>query len=305
MKRNTVTIVVGLILLVIFGLLLFTFQVRQTEVVVVTTFDKPTAFYDGSKDPGLKFKLPRPIQKHFPFDRRIQNFEDTFETALTQDGYNLMIAVYAGWTISNPQVFFSSFPSGTVGEAQPRIEDLIRSRKQATVGKHPFSHFVSTDEKQLKFAEIEKAMLDLIKPEAEKNYGITIEFLGIKKLGLPESVTAKVFDRMIAERQRMAGELKARGEAEASEIMSKADLERQKILAAAEAKATEIRGQAESEAAKSFEVFEKNPKLATFLQKIAALPEILKDRTTLILDERTSPLDLLTKPVDGQSNSKN
>ena len=305
MKRNTVTIVVGLILLLIFSLLLFTFQVRQTEVVVVTTFDKPTAIYDGSKNPGLKFKAPRPIQKVFAFDRRIQNFEDTFEPALTQDGYNLLIAVYAGWTISNPQVFFSSFPSGTVAEAEPRIADLIRSRKQAVVGKHTFSHFVSTDEKLLQFAEIEKTMLDLVRPEAEKNYGVTIEFLGIKKLGLPESVTAKVFDRMMAERQRMADDLKARGEAEASKIKSAANLERDKILAAAEAKATEIRGQAESVAAESFAVFEKKPDLAIFLQKISALVEILKDRTTLILDERTSPLDLLTKPADGRSNSKN
>ena len=105
-QRNWITVIIGFLLLVIFVVLLFTFQVRQTEVVVVTTFNKPTAFYDGSKEPGLKFKLPSPIQKPYFFDKRIQNFEDTLESALTQDGLNLLISVYAGWTISDPQGVF-------------------------------------------------------------------------------------------------------------------------------------------------------------------------------------------------------
>src|SRR5215510_1158324 len=159
-QRNWITLIIGFLLLLIFAALLFSFQVRQTEVVVVTTFDKPTAFYDGSKEPGLKFKLPFPIQKFHRFDKRIQNFEDTLEPALTQDGLNLLISVYAGWTISDPKVFFSAFPSGTVGEAQPILEALIRNDKQAVVGKHPFSHFVSTDTNQLKFAEIEQQITE-------------------------------------------------------------------------------------------------------------------------------------------------
>jgi regulator of protease activity HflC (stomatin/prohibitin superfamily) len=113
-QRNTLTLIVGLLLLLIFVVLLFTFQVRQTEVVVVTTFDKPSATYDGSVNPGLKFKLPAPIQRYYTFDKRIQNLEDTLEPALTGDSQNLLISVYAGWTISNPNVFFSAFPSGQV-----------------------------------------------------------------------------------------------------------------------------------------------------------------------------------------------
>ena len=42
MNRKTLTLIVGALLLVIFGLLLFVFQVRKSEVVVVTTFGKPT-----------------------------------------------------------------------------------------------------------------------------------------------------------------------------------------------------------------------------------------------------------------------
>jgi len=55
MKRNILTIVIGAVLIVIFALLLFVFQVRQSEVAVVTTFGKPTAQpYDK---PGAYFKM--------------------------------------------------------------------------------------------------------------------------------------------------------------------------------------------------------------------------------------------------------
>jgi len=57
MKNNSLTIVISLILAVIFGLLLFCFQVRQTEVALVTRFGKPVR---TETEPGLKFKLPWP-----------------------------------------------------------------------------------------------------------------------------------------------------------------------------------------------------------------------------------------------------
>ena len=46
------------------------------------------------------------------------------------------------------------------------------------------------------------------KPASEK-YGVEIVFLQIKKLGLPESITEKVFERMKAERQKFVDKLKA------------------------------------------------------------------------------------------------
>ena len=75
MKRNTITVIVGFLLLLIFVILLFTFQVRQTEVAVVTTFDKPTRFIEQA---GLNWKWPRPIQKVYRFDRRIHSYEGRF-----------------------------------------------------------------------------------------------------------------------------------------------------------------------------------------------------------------------------------
>ena len=191
-----------------------------------------------------------------------------------------------------------------MGEAQPILEALVRNDKQNIVGKHPFSHFVSTDTNQLKFAEIEREIIEAVRPKAEKNYGISVQFLGIKKLGLPESVTQKVFERMQAERQREIAKLLADGDAEASRIRSEADLARNKILAAADGQATQIRGEADAAASGSLQVFNKAPELALFLLKLNSLVESLKERATLILDDRTPPFDLLTRPAISQPETK-
>jgi membrane protease subunit HflC len=289
MKRNTLTLVIGILLLLVFAFMLFSFQVRQTEVALVTTFGKPTR---EETQPGLKYKWPWPIQKVQTFDKRIHNFEDKTRETLTKDGINLLVNVYAGWNISNPKIFRERF-NDSMARAETDLRGLISSAKNAVVGQHPFSHFISTDPGQLKFTDIEKEMLEQVKPAALANYGIEVQFLGINKLELPESITQKVFDRMTAERQRFVEKLQAEGERESINIRSAADRDRAQILAAADAQATQIRGEAEREAAKYYAAFEQNPELYLFLQKLKALEASLKDRATLILDQRTPPYDLL------------
>src|SRR6185369_7526248 len=256
MKRNALTLVVGIILLLIFFLLLFTFQVRQTEVVLVTTFAKPSA--EPITQPGLYFKWPFPIQKVYRFDKRIHSLEDEFEQMLTADANNILANVYVGWTIEKPREFFNSFPAGTPEAAEPQLKGAVRLAKQAIIGQHAFSDFVSSDPKQVKFTEIEKQMLDNVRQAALDRYGIDVHFLGIKRLGLPESVTQKVFDRMTQERQREIDRLHAEGEREAIAIRSAADRDRSQILAKAQAEATRIQGEADAEAAKSFDILTQN-----------------------------------------------
>ena len=57
-----------------------------------------------------------------------------------------------------------------------------------------------------------------VAPEAKERYGIAVEFLGIRKLGLPEPITQKVFQRMRAERGEIAERYRSEGEAEAIDV---------------------------------------------------------------------------------------
>ena len=49
----------------------------------------------------------------------------------------------------------------------------------------------------------------------------------------------------------------------------------------------------EAEAAKAYKTLEQNPELAVFLQKLASMEQVSKERATLILDQNTPPFDLL------------
>jgi len=290
MKRNVLTVLIGALLILIFALLLFTFQVRQSEIAVVTTFGRPTG---QILEPNLYFKWPWPVQKVYKFDRRIQNFEDKFSEDLTADNNPLLTMVYVGWRITDPQTFFPKFAGGSVPAAERMLENILRSAKSAVVGRHPLADFVNADPAALKFDQIEAEILAQVRAQLQTNdCGLSVEFLGIKKLGLPESVTQTVFERMSSERKVLADALESEGQAEAARIRSAAERRAAEVLSAAEAEARRIRGEGEAVAAQTLAVFQQNPELANFLLRLETLEAALKERTTLIFDQRTPPFDL-------------
>ncbi|MDR3459304.1 MAG: protease modulator HflC [Verrucomicrobiae bacterium] len=289
-KKSLLTIIIAIVLVVIFALLLFSFQVRQSEVVVVSTFLKPT---DTITNAGFNLKWPWPIQSINRFDQRVQNFEDKFSQNLTHDSTMLQMSVYVGWRISDAKTFFPKFPGGSTLAAQAQLEQLLRSTKAAVIGKHNLSDFVNSDPAQLKFTDIEKEIQTGVSALlATNNYGMSIEFLGIKKLGLPADVTQAVFDRMKAERTKLINEAQFNGEADAAKIRSSAERQAADTLANASAAATRIEGEGVAEAAKTLSVFQQNPELAIFLARLEAIKTSSNKNTTLILDERTAPFDL-------------
>jgi membrane protease subunit HflC len=302
MNRNPFILTVGGLLGVIVFFMLFTFQVRKSEVAVVTTFGRPSR---TETEPGIKGKWPWPIQRVFKFDQRIQNFEDKYDESLTADNYNLLAMTYIGWRISDPQAFFPKFANGSIAEAERVLEGLVRSEKSAVIGKHPLSDFVSADEKQLKFAEIEQEILKRIQDQVNaKNYGISMEYLGLKKMGFPESVTQEVFKRMTSERAVLSSRIQNEGEAEATRIKSAADSKSAQMIAEADAEATKIKALGQSKAAESFAVFQQEPSLANFLLSLNALGESLKTRATLVFDQRTAPFQLLQGYPTNQPSMK-
>ncbi len=299
MKRNLTTVGIGALLLLIFVLLLFMFQVRQTEVAVVTTFGRATR---SISEAGAYGRWPWPIEQVHKFDNRVHNFEGKFEQVMTADGYQMLIMVYVGWSISEPTNFFPRF-NGSIAKAEDSLEGLVRNAYSGVVGKHPFSHFISTDEKELKFVDIEKEMLARIQADSRAiTNGIEIKFLGIKKLGLPESSTPGVFEVMKSEREKRGKAIKDESDREVEAIRAGANLASAKLLAEAEAAATRTRSQAEAEAAEHFKKFEKNPELANFLLSLVTLESFLKENSTLILDQDTTPLNLLRNPSEWLRN---
>jgi membrane protease subunit HflC len=128
---------------------------------------------------------------------------------------------------------------------------------------------------------------------ATNNYGITIEFLGLKRIGLPESVTQSVFDRMKAERNKYITQAQSDGEAQAAKLKSAAERQAADLVADATADATRIQGAGEAEAATMLSVFQQNPDLAVFQLELEAMKSgSMNQKTTLIFDETKTPFDI-------------
>jgi len=289
-KKNLVTPIAGALLACIFLVILFLFQVRQTEVAVVTTFGR---FTKSIMEPGLNVRWPWPVQQIYKLDNRLRNFERKFEQTTTSDGRNLLVTVFIAWKIKDPHVFLQRFPQADPTIVEQTLEGLVRDTKNGVIGRYAFGDLISTNRDKVRIPEVESEMLSAIKGKAEENYGVTVEMVGVKRVGLPESITTKVFDRMIAERSRLIRQYQSEGEAEAKRIRAEADREKQKVIAEAQAEATKIQGAAEAEAAKHYAVFEKQPELAKFLFDMKALKQATERRTTLILDTKTPPFNRL------------
>ncbi|MFM7103648.1 MAG: protease modulator HflC [Verrucomicrobiota bacterium] len=288
-KKNPLTLLIGALLLLIFLTLLFCFQVRTTEVAVVTTFGRVSR---SLTEPGLYFRLPIPIQKVYKFDKRLQNFERKYEQNFTRDKKTPIISVFVAWRIADPKSFLDRF-SGDVLRAEQALENVVRDAKNAVIGQHDFAELISPNRDQVRFDQIENEMKDRMAATARSTYGIEIDRVGIKQLGLPESLTAKVFDRMKTERERLVKKFTAEGTSEATKIRSEANRKRDELLAKAQAEARVIEGNAEAEAAKAYAVLRQDPEFANFLIALRSLEASLKERTTLILDGKSTPFNLL------------
>ncbi len=289
MKNIAIAIFIAFIVITL-SLYLVSFQVRDTESCLVTTFGKATR---PLVDPGVHFKWPFPIQQVHKFDSRMRVFAPQVEETPTAGGEPIIVNTYVVWRIAKPLEFFNAVK--TVRKAEDELlRSRIRNTQNSVIGRHYFSEFVNSDPARVKFKEIEAEMLaDLRQAVADANYGIEIRALGIKQLKVSEEVSKEVFERMKAERIRKAEAIISDGTVEANKIRTDVDRKSRELIAAAEARAKVIRGKGDAEAAKYYKMLDEDPELAMLLRNLESLEEILKDRTTFVVPTDKEPFNLL------------
>ncbi|MBA7650452.1 Modulator of FtsH protease HflC [subsurface metagenome] len=287
MKNIAITIFIVLIV-AIMVLYLVSFQVREIESVLVTTFGKPTR---EITEPGWYFKWPAPIQRVHPFDSRMRVFEAELGETTTKGAVPIIVNTFIVWKIAEPLEFFNAV--GTIKEAENKLRSQLGDTQNKVIGRHYFAEFINSDPAKIKFEEIQDEMLTDLKQAVREDYGIEIKTLGIKQLKVSEDVTKDVFERMRAERNRKTEATIAEGNAEATRIRADADSKKTELLAAAEARAKAIRAEGDAEAAKYYKLLEEDPEFAIFLRKIEALKKYLEKRSTIVFSADMEPFELL------------
>lgn len=299
MKANRMPFLFGLLIAALFLTLQFLFVVREGDCAVLTRMGKPER---AVTEAGLYRRWPWPVHRVHRFDARIHALQGSFEETLTRDGKNILVSMYCGWRIADPIVFLERL--GSEERAESSLDGLLRTHKNAVLGQIAFHQLVNTDAAALRHDEIERAVLDAMRPEAARRYGIEVAFVGLRQVGLPEAISLSVFERMRAERQELAERYRSEGEAQAIRIRAAAESERDQMLARAEADARRIRAEGEAEAAKHYQTFAEDPELALFLRKVDALRDALGEKVSLVLSADTEPFDLLLGPEPAAREEK-
>ncbi len=284
------TIFLGIVIAAVFLIAIFSYQLKSTEYAVISTLGNVKL----AEKAGLHFRLPYPIQEIFYYDNRDRCFEGSvgrIEETYTADEQNIIVGIYVKYKIINPITLFKS--NKNISEAEEALNSLMRNDKNRIVGKYTFSQFINTDAKKMKIGDIEEDIKILLEDTALNQYGLKILSVGITTLGLPQSVSTEVVDRMKAERKAAAQVFLSEGNMIAKKIMSQANADKQRILNDARAKAKTIKAEGDAKAAAYYAVFREEPKLAMFLKKLESLKKISKSRTVLVLDTDTAPFDLL------------
>ena len=296
MKNITITIFIVLIV-VILGLYFASFQVRETESALVTTFGNPKRVIT---EPGWYFKWPTPIQQVYKFDSRMRVYEANLGETTTKEAVPIIVNTYVVWRIAEPLQFFNANERGSVTEAERKLLSHISDTQNRIIGQHNFGEFVNSDPLKVMFEDIETEMRDdlNINQNVKDKYGVEVKTVGIKQLKISEDVSKDVFARMIADRDRKTEATKSEGEAEAISIKSDANSIKIELLAAATARAKAIQAEGDAEAAKSYKLLEADPDLAIFLQNIEALKATLEENSVIVLSTDAYPFSLLReRPV--------
>jgi len=257
------------------------------DIVIIKTFGKTGEPIFGREQAGLHFKWPWPVQKMVRYEARTFDFEDTSSEVPTRDKQNMLVTMYCFWRIDDPVKFHQAIE--TTEAAQNRLRSLLRNYKKNVVGKHNMEDFVNTDPEKMKIPEIEASIHEFVKERASADYGIDVVRVGIKALGLPETVTTAVIEAMKEERQKDVRRYESAGEAQATAIRERANSARDQILAFADAKAKDIRTEGDRAAAKYYSQFAENPELSIFLRSLESLEKELSSKSQILLDGSELP----------------
>ncbi len=309
MNRNLIVLlVIGAVLLILLPATFYT--VDETEQVVITQFGNPVG--DPITKAGLKVKIPFIWDVH-RFDKRWLAWDGDANQITTRDKKFIWVDTYARWRIADPLLFFKRVRNER--GAQSRLDDIIDGETRNAVAafdlveivRSTAREFEVTDELQ-EFASdrpaveivagrtgIAKRILER-SSEVTPDFGIELVDVKIKHINYVDEVRAKVYERMITERQRIAERSRSEGQGRSAEIRGRRDKELKEIESEAFKQAEEIRGVADAEATSIYaRAYGKDPDFYQFMKTLETYRSSFDSDVTLILTTDSEILSFLKK----------
>lgn len=267
------------------------FVVDEAQIAIVTQFGQPVRVIETA---GLHWKIPQPVQSARFFDKRLLVYDPKPTEFLTNDKKNVVVDAFVAWRISDAKRFLETVNDRAGAEV--RMADIVASELGAALGLYPLTALIATDEAQMKVGEIMGRVTEGCRATAGQDFGIEVLEVKMKRLAFPEQNKQSVFDRMRAERERMAKKYRSEGEEEAIKIRAEADKQRQELLAQAYMEAEQIRGEGDAQAMKIYgRAYNADPEFYKLLRTLESYKKFFDDKTTVILSSDSELLELFNR----------
>ena len=274
--KNLTNILVAMIVAV----LLFStssFTVDQTQFVIVQRLGQIIAV---KKEPGLHFKIPMLDNLKY-FDNRILTL-DWEEPAkfITSENKYMMVDSFVKWRIIDPVKYYVSVKEGGEAAAEDRLSQVVNAGLRDEFGKRTVRDVIAGER---------GAIMETMRVRADKEarqIGIQVVDVRLKRVDYSEDISKSVFDRMIAERKRIANQLRSEGSAASEKIRADADKQREVIIAEAFRDAQKVKGEGDAKAAEIYSnAYGKNPEFYAFYRSQEAYKNSFKNKSdVLVLD---------------------
>ncbi len=267
---------------IIFGLLTFLvistlsmFTVDQREYALVFRLGEIVSV---KKEPGLYIKMPFIDGVKF-FDKRIVSldWEEPAKFNTSENKY-MMVDSFVKWRVIDPARYYVSFKEGGEPAAEDRLSKVINAGLRAEFGKRTV-HDVIAGERT--------TIMDSIRKRADaeaRQVGIQVVDVRLKRVDYSEDISRSVYDRMIAERKRIANQLRSEGSAASEKIRADADRQREVIIAEAYRDAQKTKGEGDASAAEIYaNAYSKNPEFYAFYRSTEAYKNSFKNKSDIMV----------------------
>ncbi|RME26248.1 MAG: protease modulator HflC [Deltaproteobacteria bacterium] len=264
------------------------------EVALVTSFGAPVR---EVTEPGLHVHAPWPIHQVLRFDRRARVLAIEPTEMLTTDKKNLVVEAFVVWRVARPQTFLESVATAETAEA--RLSDLVVSAVAAGLGHQQYDDlFNVVEDGEPTVPLLPPSVLEQVAAVALERFGVEVQDLRVRHLGLPMQNEQSIYGRMRAERARIANKYRSEGEEQAAAIRARADRQAAELVAGAEREAGAVTAKAEQAAARlQAEAYRKDPQLYRLLRRLETAEAILDEDATLVLDSESPLLSGLQEPT--------
>jgi len=288
MNQTKLLALLGIVLLVGVTVNSTVYTVDERQKVIIARFGQVLRYDDK---PGIHLKSPFLDDARY-FDSRILTLDAEPQPFLTMEKKYVVVDSFVKWRINDALKYYLTV-GGQEFDARRRLEQVVNSGLRDEFGKRTVANVISTDRHKI------MELLTVNTDKEARKFGIEVLDVRIQRVDLPDEVSQSVYQRMKAERSRIANELRAQGAEAAEKIRADAERKREILLADAYRQAEKIRGEGDAKATSVYAgAYSRAPEFYSFYRSLSAYRESFKKKEDImIVDPSADFFRYMKKPT--------